>query len=133
VIDQDIRWRQRFSNFERAFLLLQEALKIEHPSIIERAGLIQFFEMAFELSWKMLKDYEEAEGFSVKTPKEAIKQAFQAGLIANGHDWMEALQDRNLTSHTYNEQIAIAVEQRIRNQYYPLLLTLYQDFQEKLR
>jgi nucleotidyltransferase substrate binding protein (TIGR01987 family) len=133
VIDQDIRWRQRFSNFERAFLLLQEALKIDYPSIIERAGLIQFFEMAFELSWKMLKDYEEAEGFSVKTPKEAIKQAFQAGLIANGHDWMEALQDRNLTSHTYNEQIAIAVEQRIRNQYYPLLLTLYQDFQEKLR
>jgi nucleotidyltransferase substrate binding protein (TIGR01987 family) len=132
VPDQDIRWRQRFSNFERAFLLLQEALKIEHPSITERAGLIQFFEMAFELSWKVLKDFEEAEGFSVKTPKEAIKQAFQSGLIANGHDWMEALQDRNLTAHTYNEQTAIAVEQRIRNQSYPLLLTLYQDFQEKL-
>jgi nucleotidyltransferase substrate binding protein (TIGR01987 family) len=79
-MEDDIRWIQRFSNFERAFLLLKEALKIEHPSIVERAGLIQFFEMAFELSWKLLKDYEETEGFIVKTPREAIKQAFQSGL-----------------------------------------------------
>ena len=55
----DIRWIQRCSNFERSFLPLCEALKIESPSVVERAGLIQFFEMAFELSWKLLKDYEE--------------------------------------------------------------------------
>jgi hypothetical protein len=49
-MEDDVRWIQRFSNFERAFLLLKEALKIEHPSIVERAGLIQFFEMTFELA-----------------------------------------------------------------------------------
>jgi nucleotidyltransferase substrate binding protein (TIGR01987 family) len=129
---EDIRWVQRFSNFERAFLLLQEALKIEQPSVVERAGLIQFFEMTFELSWKLLKDYEEAEGFPIKTPKEAIKQAFQSDLITDGQTWIDALQDRNLTAHTYNEKTAIEITQRIRHKYYPLLAALYIDFKGKL-
>ncbi len=85
-MEEDIRWIQRFSNFERAFFLLQDSLKTEKLSILERAGLIQFFEMTFELSWKLLKNYEETEGFIVKTPREAIKQTFQSGLINNGHD-----------------------------------------------
>jgi len=129
----DIRWIQRFSNFERAFLLLQSALKIEHPSIVERAGLIQFFEMSFELSWKLLKDYEETEGFIVKTPRETIKQAFQSGLISNGHEWIDALQDRNLTAYTYNENTAIAVEAKIRDKYFQLLLEIYEYFQNKIK
>ena len=128
----DIRWIQRFSNFERSFLPLCEALKIESPSVVERAGLIQFFEMAFELSWKLLKDYEELEGFAPKTPREVIKQAFQAELVRDGHGWVNALQDRDLTSHTYNEKVAIDVENRIRNQYFPLLKELYEMFKSKL-
>ena len=128
----DIRWIQRFSNFERSFLPLCEALKIESPSVVERAGLIQFFEMAFELSWKFLKDYEEMEGFAPKTPREVIKQAFQAELVRDGHGWVNALQDRNLTSHTYNEKVAIDVENRIRIQYFPLLKELYEMFKSKL-
>lgn len=132
-MEDDTRWIQRFSNFERAFLLLQSALKIEHPSIIERAGLIQFFEMSFELSWKLLKDYEETEGFIIKTPREAIKQAFQSGLISNGHEWIDALQDRNLTAHTYNENTAIAVEAKIRDKYFQLLLEIYEYFQNKIK
>ena len=132
MIEEDIRWIQRFSNFERAFLLLQDSLKTEPLSILERAGLIQFFEMTFELSWKLLKDYEETEGFIVKTPREAIKQAFQSGLISNGHDWIDALQDRNLTAHTYNEETAIAVEAKIRDKYFQLLAELYAYFQNKI-
>ena len=132
MLEEDIRWIQRFSNFERAFLLLQDSLKTEQLSILERAGLIQFFEMTFELSWKLLKDYEEIEGFIVKTPREAIKQAFQSGLINNGHDWIDALQDRNLTAHTYNEEIAIAVETKIRAKYFQLLLEIYEYFKNKI-
>jgi nucleotidyltransferase substrate binding protein (TIGR01987 family) len=132
-MEDDTRWIQRFSNFERAFLLLQSALKIAHPSIVERAGLIQFFEMSFELSWKLLKDYEETEGFIVKTPREAIKQAFQSGLISNGHEWIDALQDRNLTAHTYNENTAIAVEAKIRDKYFQLLLEIYEYFQNRIK
>ena len=128
----DIRWIQRLSNFERSFLLLCEALKIESLPMVERAGLIRFFEMAFELSWKLLKDYEEMEGFAPKTPREVIKQAFQAELVRDGHGWVNALQDCNLTSHTYNEKVAIDVENRIRIQYFLLLKELYEMFKSKL-
>jgi hypothetical protein len=61
---QDIRWKQRFVHFRKAFLLLEQTMTIAHPSEAERAGLIQFFEMSFELAWKVLKDCLEAEGFT---------------------------------------------------------------------
>jgi nucleotidyltransferase substrate binding protein (TIGR01987 family) len=129
---EDIRWRQRFNQFEKAYLLLHDAILIEKPSVVERAGLIQFFEMAFELAWKLLKDYEEAEGFEVKSPRDSIKLAFQANIISQGHDWIDALEDRNLTTHTYNEKTAQLVEQKIRATYFPCLRKLYQDFTAKV-
>ena len=128
---QDIRWQQRFAQFEKAFMLRQDAIRIEKPSVTERAGLIQFFEMAFELGWKLLKDFEEAEGFVVKSPRDALKQAFQAGLVSQGHDWIDALDDGNLTTHTYNEATAIAVEQKIRGKYFPCLRQLHEAFSAK--
>lgn len=105
---------------------------VQQPSVLERAGIIQFFEMTFELAWKLLKDYLEAEGYDVKSPREAIKQAFQIEVIIDGHNWMAALSDRNLTTHTYNETTAQSVEAKIRGSYYPLLQTLQQDFSQKV-
>jgi len=128
----DIRWKQRFQNFERAVTLLEQAMQLTTLSEIERVGLIQFFEMSFELAWKLLKDYLEAEGFTVKSPRATLKQAFQAGFIADGHIWMDALQDRNLTAHTYDEALAIVVENKIRRSYYLLLAKLHQDFQVRV-
>ena len=130
--DPDTRWMQRYSNFERAFFLLSEALKVENPSVLERAGLIQFFEMAFDLSWKILKDYEQVEGINARSPREVIKQAYQIGLISEGHEWTDALQDRNLTAHTYKEEIAQTVERRIRQRYYPIIAALYKTFKAKM-
>ena len=127
----DIRWKQRFVHYKKAFALLEQTMTIEAPSDAERAGLIQFFEMCFELAWKVLKDYLEEEGFSVASPRQAVKLAFQAGLIRDGHTWMEALKDRNLTVHTYEEKIAIAVEKKIRNAYFPALAALHRDFNKK--
>lgn len=128
----DIRWKQRFVHFRKAFLLLEQTMTIEHPSDAERAGLIQFFEMSFGLAWKVLKDYLEEEGFTVASPRDALKQAFQAGLLEDGHVWIEALKDRNLTVHTYEEKIAVAVEQKIRDSYFPALLALFQKFASKV-
>lgn len=127
----DIRWKQRFMHYARAFALLEQTMAITTPSEAERAGLIQFFEMSFELAWKVMKDYLEDEGFRMASPRETIKQAFQIGLIRDGHVWMEAMQDRNLTVHTYEEKIALAVEQKIREAYFPALAELFRDFSEK--
>ncbi len=128
IDNPDIRWKQRFAHFKRAFQLLEKTMQIQHPSEAERAGLIQFFEMSFELAWKVLKDYLEGEGFTIVSPRDAIKQAFQAGILEDGHIWIEALKDRNLTVHTYEERIAVAVEQKIRESYFPALLSLYDKF-----
>lgn len=118
------RWQQRFQNFERAFLLLEQAIIIPAPSVVERAGMIRFFEMAFELSWKVLKDYLEDGGYLVKSPREAIKLAFQQSVISNGEQWLQVLSDRNLTVHIYNETQADQIENHIRCDYYPLLSAL---------
>jgi nucleotidyltransferase substrate binding protein (TIGR01987 family) len=130
--NEDIRWKQRFENYEKAYLLLEKAAEIKNPSETERAGMIQFFEMAFELSWKLLKDYLAAEGYVIKSPRQAIKQAVQAEVIKNSHQWLDALEDRNLTVHTYHEETAVQVEDKIRNSYLPLLRDLYIDFKSMM-
>ncbi len=115
----DIRWIQRLQNFKRANTLLQSSLKVENPSQLERAGIIQFYEMAFELSWKTLKDYLTELGYEMSSPRQAIKQGFQSNILTEGHTWIKALEDRNLTVHTYDEKKAIEVENDIRNLYAP--------------
>jgi len=132
MADLDIRWQQRFAHFEKAFTLLQDVIKLENPTVNDRAALIHFFEMAFEQGWKLLKDFEEAEGFIETSPRGAIKRAFQTNLISSGHDWIDALEDRNLTTHTYNEETAVAIESKIREKYFPLLLQVHQDFTIKM-
>lgn len=125
---KDIRWKQRFQNFEKAFQLLEKALAIENPSEVELGGIIQFYEMAFELAWKLMKDYLDEQGFQVTTPRQSIKQSFQIGLIADGHVWIDALVDRNLTTHTYDEDTAMKVVSKIREAYFPALQQLYNNF-----
>ncbi len=117
----DIRWQQRYQNYHKSFSQLKKALQISKPSDVERAGLIQFFELTFELGWKTLKDYLEAQGFQVNSPREVIKQAYQANVVTQGHVWMAALDDRNLTAHTYEESTSIKVEDLIRSKYFLIL------------
>jgi nucleotidyltransferase substrate binding protein (TIGR01987 family) len=129
---KEIRWKQRFENFEKAFLLLERALQIERPSEAERGGIIQFYEMTFELAWKVLKDYLEAEGLVTKSPRETLKTALQVGMIDDGHRWMDALEDRNLMSHTYDEETAALVVEKIRSAYFQLLVQLFHTLSNKL-
>jgi len=126
--NHDTRWKQRFSNFSRSYQLLVRTSQIENLSEAERAGLIQFFEMSFELAWKLLKDYLTAEGYEIKSPRSAIKQAFQIGIISDGTIWLQALEDRNLTTHTYDENTAETVEQNICQHYLPILTQLHTLF-----
>ena len=128
----DVRWKQRLSNFEQSFHLLRESLSIKTPDITQKAGIIQFFEMTFELAWKTLKDYLQEQGFNqILSPRDSFKKAFELGLIEDGHTWIKALDDRNMTTHTYNEIIANEVLILIRNTYFPLLQKLHQKLQSK--
>ena len=128
---KEIRWKQRFQNFEKAYKLLQSAVSLDEISEIERAGLIQFYEITFELSWKLMKDYLEAEGFPVKSPREAIKQAFQSEIISDGYVWIDALGDRNKTTHLYEEDIIVEVVNDIKQKYFSAINELYEFFKQR--
>lgn len=119
-----VRFRQRRENFRKSYDLLQRTLGKKSLNEIERGGLIQFFEVSFELAWKCLGDYLEDEGFTLVSPKQILRQAHQSGLLANGEIWLQALEDRNLTTHTYDEAKSRAVEQTIREEYAPAMAQL---------
>ncbi len=133
-MNNDIRWKQRFENFEKAFLLLNEVTdkEIHLYSQLEKEGIVQRFEIIIELSWKVLKDYLENEGYDIKTPKQIIRQAFQDEVITDGEQWMTALEQRKLTSHTYNNEILEETVTYIVDDFYPIVRDLYQRLKEEL-
>ena len=103
----DIRWKQRFQNFDRAFVLLRQALE-NGPEVLnplEKEGVVQRFEYCFELAWKTVKDFMEQSGFvfAAVTPRQVLKEAFAARILADGQVWIDMLDHRNLLSHTYNQ------------------------------
>ena len=119
-------------NFQKSLLYLQEALQIENPDVIQRAGMIKFFEMTFELAWNTLKDYLQAQGFiDIKSPRSAIKKGFEIDLITDGEGWLKLLEDRNLTAHAYDEVMAKEIEKLIRKKYFPLIKELFDILHQK--
>ncbi|MBM4345736.1 MAG: nucleotidyltransferase substrate binding protein [Deltaproteobacteria bacterium] len=97
--------------------LLDSATRKQDLTELERAGLVQFFEIAVELSWKAAKDWLEAQGLQPAGPRDSLKMAYASGLIADGHVWLQALHDRNMATHTYDEASAAQLEMRIRTTY----------------
>lgn len=121
----EIRWKQRFSNFEMAFLQLQEAVGRRELDRLAQAGLIKIFELTFELAWKTLKDRLEYDGFEADSPREVIKIAFQNKYLSDGAVWLDALDKRNLLTHTYDEQKSAEARKLICGPYYRILQDLY--------
>ena len=125
--------RAKLANFNKAMDRLREgSLKMDVLDDLARDGLIQRFEFTFELAWKTAKDYLEAQGFSVKSPRQTIQLAFQTELIANGHVWIDALEKRNLMAHTYDENTIQVAEQLIRGSYYSMLKALQEELDKLL-
>ncbi len=119
---RDVRWIQRFNHFTKALLQLQEAVSLarQRPlSKLEEQGLIQAFEFTHELAWNTLKDFLENRNVqNLYGSKDATREAFKLGLIENGEVWMDMIQSRNLTSHTYDEAIATQIASAIRSVYF---------------
>ena len=119
----DVRWKQRFNNYLKAFLTLTEAVQLAQTrtlSRLEQQGLIQGFEFTHELAWNVLKDYLENKGISgLIGSKDATRSAFKNGLIGHGEDWMKMIEARNLSSHTYNLETAQEIADDIIGRFYP--------------
>ena len=120
----DIRWHQRLANSEKAFSRLAAAVELASPrplSDLEKQGLIQAFEFTHELAWNVMKDYFAWQGtVDITGSRDATRESFSKGLVADGEGWMEMIRSRNPTSHTYNEEVANEIAARITGQYAPL-------------
>ena len=132
----DIRWKQRFQNFERALEQLRRAvtLRRERPlSDLEEQGLIQGFEFTHELAWNLLKDFLEAQGIAgLIGSRDAIRTAFKNGLLEDGETWMEMIKARNLSSHTYQQDLAQRIATDILTRFYPAFVALEQRMRSLL-
>lgn len=126
---KDIRWKQRFNNFEKAYLSLvesKEALENDPDNDFIQDSLIRRYEYTLELAWKTMKDYLENEGFmDVTSPKKAVRKAFQERMIQDGSAWITALDDCNKTSHAYDENMAKEVIRSITEQHIPIFRDFY--------
>jgi len=134
MTDATPRWLYRFKNYKRAFVLLREAIESEKElTQLEKEGCIQRFEYAFELGWKVMKDFLEGEGVAlpVITPATVIRAAFEAKLISDGQVWMSALDARNKMSHTYDFSKFEQVIDDISQHYLAAMDALYTFFLEK--
>lgn len=134
--DLDIRWQQRFHNFQRAFLLLREAMALEPSALsqLEKEGIIQRFEYTFELAWKTLKDRMEFDGIILDkiSPKAVVREAFATKYINDAQTWLKMAGDRNLMSHTYDFTKFEAVIETIRELYLPMLDEWYNSLLEDI-
>ena len=130
--NKDTRWRQRFQNFEKAFLFFETTVDKESYTPIEVGGLVQAFEFTFELGWKTIKDYLYEQGLSTNYPREAIKDGFQTQIIEDGHTWLQMLEKRNELSQIYDEEIAKIAVELICHQYYVAIKQVYSFFKKKV-
>lgn len=130
------RFIQRFEVFDKAFLNLDElkARDFSSFSTLEKEGIIQRFEILVELSWKVLKDFLENEGFLISSPKDAIRQAFSSKLfgVDIADKWLESLNILNLTSHTYTQDALDKNVRFILDEFLPLVKNLQQILKGKL-
>lgn len=132
----DIRWRQRFDNYQRALRQLTMAVELHRTrplSELEQQGLIQGFEFTHELAWNVLKDYLEMEGIQgLVGSRSTVREAFKRGLIRDGETWMDMIEKRNLSSHTYHETIARTVVTAVVERYHPAFLELQERMGREL-
>lgn len=128
---EDIRWKQRFSNFNKALIQLQKFIDKGELSELEAQGLVKAFEYTYELAWNTIKDFLEFSGQSdIYGSRDAIRKGFQLGLITDGDGWMDMLKSKNQTSHTYNEDTARQINNAVVTRYYDLFIRLRTKFEQ---
>ncbi len=117
--------KDSFAALAKALDRFAEALEEDQNSnTLAIDGSIQRFEFCVELTWENLKRFLEIQGKVTKTPKQALQEAYAIGWITDEAVWLSMLEDRNLTSHTYNDDTANDIYSKLQ-EYYQELKQLY--------
>ena len=113
-------------DFEKAIENLKEVLGIEKNDIV-RDSAIKRFELCYDLAWKSIKNHAKKQGMECYSPRECFKSAFQLKLIDNDKNWLDMIENRNLSAHLYDEKSADKIFARLPdylNSFKDLLLNL---------
>lgn len=130
-LDDDVM--DRYETFKDAYKKLKEFIDTDNGSDKDRAAIIHAYEYTFELWWKALQRYmQDYETITESGPEATIRNAFQYGIIDDGQEYMDMLRDRNLIAHTYKENIAIEIHERIVNTHINVLNNFIDDFDKKI-
>jgi nucleotidyltransferase substrate binding protein (TIGR01987 family) len=129
-MNEDIRWKQRFSNYQKALRQLQKFIDKGELSELEEQGLIKSFEYTYELAWNTIKDFLEFQGHSdIFGSRDAFRKAFQLGIIEDGAIWMDMIKSRNRTTHTYNEETANEISRTVISVYFDAFKKLHEKLE----
>ena len=129
------RIQQRYTDFQNALKKLKTALA-EDPrqaagTVLD--GTIQRFEFTFELAWKLAKSILDYQGIAAGNPRDVIKEAFAQNFFKDGDAWIAMLEDRNRTSHVYDEEQVLQIYHKIKKKYYSLLEEFCKKIDEVVR
>mgnify|MGYP000555948282 CR=1 FL=1 len=113
-----------------ALTRLNESLQFDLSQPLVVDACIQRFEFCIELTWKTLKKCLVIEGIEANTPRECIQVAYQIHWINDESAWLSMLKDRNLTSHTYKEDLALEIYYRLPT-HYQAMANLYRELESR--
>ena len=117
------RLYQRLQSAERALDAFYELVEIENPTTIERDAAIQRFEFSFEACWKTAKQFlYDIEGIDIGSPKGVIRSIREVGILSEEETilGLHMVDHRNLTVHTYNEDLANEIFNNLPRYYFLL-------------
>ena len=101
----DEKFIRRFESFQNSLDSLAEARERDLSDSFVLSGTSAKFSITFDLAWKVMKDilvqYYAITGFVTGSPREVLKQSFQAKLIT-GDEWIDMLKIRNQLAHDYD-------------------------------
>lgn len=124
--------REKLVNYQKALERLDESLEVQNPDQFIYDSVIKRFEFTYELAWKLMKAFIEYKGGEdVRFARDVFREAYANGLVKDGEGWLQMMQDRNLSSHTYNEEAAREIYDRVkqiyRQQFMELSLSIRKD------
>ena len=130
----DGKFTKRFESFKNSLHSLQEARVRDLTDSFVLSGTGAKFSITFDLSWKVMKDilvqHYAITGFVTGSPREVLREAFQANMI-QGDEWMEMLKIRNQLVHDYD---GIIVKEHCQSivQIYISKFEQFEEYVEKL-
>ncbi|WP_027400293.1 nucleotidyltransferase substrate binding protein [Anaerovorax odorimutans] len=125
----------KYSNLKKTYEKLEEACNLyDGKDALIRDSLIQRFELNYEFCYKTLQEYMKYMGVFLDDtfPRAIFKKAYANNLISREDVWIRLIQDRNMTSHIYNEKLADEIANRVVTEYLPAIKELIKNIDESI-